>query len=440
MLSAGFLLIIAIWNGYPLVYSDTSTYLSSGFVLDTPIDRPITYGLFMRVCSLNGWSLWGVVLAQSLLLAHVLGLTLRSLGVTIVWIRSAVIGVMAITTGLPFITGQLITDVFTPILFVTLFLLLWDRGGERKERIMLFLLFLLSYAMHMSHIAIVGVVLVSVLVFSPILRRFGAMPKLATLIVLVVLSVAGTLAMGPSLSKSKNTFFAAKMAEHGILQRYLEKQCGSEDLILCERLGSIPYSADAFLWADDSPKHLYPDRRTMEAEFAQIRAGSFADGELRWMHVKAAVISIGQQLTRFAVGDGNGSFGPGTLLFERVEAYVPGEVGMYSRSRQMDKEGFMGSMVLFNAWYDWVMALCLLAIIILSFYWRRSIGDRSTLSIALVYLLIAYVLNAAVNAGLVMVADRFGTKMAWCIPFLLMVVILAIRDRRTRSGHLPVPE
>ena len=75
------LLIAALWNGYPLVYSDTSAYLASGFLLETPIDRPITYGLFMRVCSLNGFSLGLVVLAQAMLLAHAMGLALRGVGI-----------------------------------------------------------------------------------------------------------------------------------------------------------------------------------------------------------------------------------------------------------------------------------------------------------------------------------------------------------------------
>ena len=439
LVSTGFLLMIALWNGYPLVYSDTSTYLSSGFVLDTPIDRPITYGLFMRVCSLSGWTLWGVVLAQSLLLAHVLGLALRSLGITQVWIRAGVIGASAIATGLPFVSGQLITDVFTPILFMTLFLLLWAVDLSKRERILLYLLYLLSYAMHMSHIALVAMVLVGVLVLRPLIGRGGVAPRWGTWVALLLISAVGTLAMGPSLSKSKNTFFAARMAEHGILQRYLEKNCGTEHLILCERLGSIPYSADAFLWADDSPKHLYPSRREMEMEFAKIRSGSFSDGELRWLHIKAAANSLGEQMMRFAVGDGNGAFGPGTLLYERVEAYVPGDAAMYSSARQMDLDPFYASMLAFNRWYDVMMALALAALLLALAVKYRWFKARPLLVVLLVFLLGAYVLNAGVNAGLVMVADRFGTKMAWSIPFLIFTVIAQALPGRPTSGTVTVP-
>ena len=66
----------ALYNGYPIVYSDTSTYIESGFSLQPPADRPITYGLFIRVFSLNGFSLWTVALMQSLIISFLILLTL----------------------------------------------------------------------------------------------------------------------------------------------------------------------------------------------------------------------------------------------------------------------------------------------------------------------------------------------------------------------------
>ncbi|MFK8101257.1 MAG: hypothetical protein AB8G15_01985, partial [Saprospiraceae bacterium] len=51
------LLFVAFYNGYPLVYSDTGTYIQSGFELFVPVDRPLTYGLFLRYTSL-GISPW----------------------------------------------------------------------------------------------------------------------------------------------------------------------------------------------------------------------------------------------------------------------------------------------------------------------------------------------------------------------------------------------
>ena len=47
------LLWVALWNGYPTFYPDSGTYLECGFLLETPVDRPITYGLFIVATSLG---------------------------------------------------------------------------------------------------------------------------------------------------------------------------------------------------------------------------------------------------------------------------------------------------------------------------------------------------------------------------------------------------
>lgn len=66
-IGAVILMTDAFYNGFPVVYSDTSTYLASGFEWETPFDRPITYGIFLRIFSLNGTSLWLVIFFQALI-------------------------------------------------------------------------------------------------------------------------------------------------------------------------------------------------------------------------------------------------------------------------------------------------------------------------------------------------------------------------------------
>lgn len=78
-LSALFLLTDAFYNGFPIVYSDTSTYIVSGFELETPFDRPITYGLFIRLFSFNGLSLWLVIFFQAFILSYLIFLLIKRL-------------------------------------------------------------------------------------------------------------------------------------------------------------------------------------------------------------------------------------------------------------------------------------------------------------------------------------------------------------------------
>lgn len=427
------LMSAAIWNGYPIVYSDTSSYIASGFHLETLVDRPITYGLFIRACSINGLSLWTVIIAQSMLLAYVIGLLLRGLGIRSSWTRSLIIGSTALVTGLPFVSGQLITDVFTPILVITLFLLFFIENLPRQTRTLLFGIFLLAFAMHMSHVSITVLLLLISLVLHRLLRR--TWPNLngwRTIMIILALSIAGTLVMGVSLAKSKYTFYAAHLTEIGVLQRYLEEHCATEHFALCERLGDIPQSADAFLWADDSPLKVYNSRKEMEIELGRIVAGSLKEPALLWMQISSAIKATGEQLTHFAVGDGNGSFGEGTLLHERIALYIPSELNAYDNTRQMEGDQFRGPALLLSRIHSVVMALSLLLLGAFWLYFRLPAQATPHLTTATVFLISAVTVNAAINASLVMVADRFGTKLAWMILFLVITSFVLIKNRRPK--------
>jgi hypothetical protein len=427
----------AIWNGYPIVYSDTSSYLASGFHLETLVDRPIAYGLFIRAFSFNGWSLWTVVIAQSMLLAYVIGLLLRSFGIRSSWQRSLIIGGTALLTGLPFVCGQIITDVFTPILVITVFLLLFVDDLPRRTRTLLFGSFLLAFATHMSHVSIMVALLVIALLCHRLMRRTD--PRHAgwrTIITILVLSVVGTLAMGVSLAKSKYTFYAAHLAETGVLQRYLKEHCSTEHFLLCGRLGSIPQSADAFLWSDGSPLKVYPGRKEMESELGRIVIGSFQEPSLLWMQVTSAVEATGKQLTHFAVGDGNGAFGEGTLLHQRVALFIPSEVSAFDNARQMDGKRFRGPVVLLGRYHGLVMVVALLVLAFSWIFFRHQLQAIPHLSTATLFLIGALIINAAINASLVMVADRFGTKLAWLVPFLAVTSIVVIFNSPNKNTHL----
>src|ERR1700710_1917420 len=76
--AAALLLWPALWNGYPIVFADTGTYLSQAIHRYAGWDRPVFYSLFML--PLHGTlTLWPVVVAQALLTAWVLWLVCRVL-------------------------------------------------------------------------------------------------------------------------------------------------------------------------------------------------------------------------------------------------------------------------------------------------------------------------------------------------------------------------
>ena len=78
LLAAPPLLWPAVWNGYPLVFADTGTYLTQAIHHYAGWDRPIFYSLFMFPLHATV-TVWPVVIVQALITAYVLHLVCRIL-------------------------------------------------------------------------------------------------------------------------------------------------------------------------------------------------------------------------------------------------------------------------------------------------------------------------------------------------------------------------
>ena len=115
------MLIPALINGYPMIYSDTSTYLASGFEMQPPMDRPMTYGLFIRLFSLNGLSLWPVIIMQCFLLVWLIYQLVGAVLEENHKFRALVflaVTVVASFSGAGWASCYLIPDIFTPIMLL----------------------------------------------------------------------------------------------------------------------------------------------------------------------------------------------------------------------------------------------------------------------------------------------------------------------------------
>jgi hypothetical protein len=123
----------ALWNGYPIVFADTGTYLSQAVQHYAGWDRPVFYSLFLLPLHLMV-TLWPVVAAQALLTAWVLWLVCRTLLPNLSAIGFAAgTAVLSVCTWLPWIVDEVMPDLFTPllILLIGLLALLPERLSRR---------------------------------------------------------------------------------------------------------------------------------------------------------------------------------------------------------------------------------------------------------------------------------------------------------------------
>lgn len=126
----------AIWNGYPIVFADTGTYLSQAIHRYLGWDRPAFYSLFMLPLHLT-LTPWPVVVVQALLAAWVLSVLWRVLAPTwhLGWLVVFGIG-LTICTWLPWLVSELMPDIFTTLIVLAFGLLALtpDRLGHWERR------------------------------------------------------------------------------------------------------------------------------------------------------------------------------------------------------------------------------------------------------------------------------------------------------------------
>ena len=114
--AAALLLWPALWNGYPIVFADTGTYLSQAIEHYAGWDRPVFYSLFMLPLHAT-ISVWPVIVAQALLTAAVLWLVTRTL-LPAIPASAFIAGIVVLSgcTWLPWLVCELMPDLFTPLL------------------------------------------------------------------------------------------------------------------------------------------------------------------------------------------------------------------------------------------------------------------------------------------------------------------------------------
>ncbi len=425
---AALLLLSAYINGFPIVYSDTSTYLASGFEFEIPFDRPMTYGLFLWLTSLGGVSLWLVIFSQALILSFLIFQLLRiSLpeGLNHSAIFLLIITFLSIFTSVSWVTSQLICDIFTPIMLLAFIILVIGRSSKWTRGILYFI-FLIATTMHMSHITF-NIFLILLILIIRKLRVFGIQDtlRLKPLLICLFVSVLSLATMGSPLSKSKHGFLMGAFVEHGIAKAYLDENCEGNNFDFCTYKDSLPDKAWVFLWHEDSPFYKMGGWKGTKTEFNEIIYNTLTTPKYIILHIKESIKATVDQLSKFNTGDGNGAFTEGTLLHKRIGLYFNHAMTSYESSLQQNNK--------FNYlhWYNkilfgvvFVSLLGLLAVIMNS----RKL-DKKILSIILL-VISGILINAWVCGTLAGVTSRLGSKLIWLIPLITLIGAIHIQGAK----------
>jgi len=416
---------VALFNRAPLVFADTINYSTAAFQREVPGLFSIFYSIFILPLH-QGVTFWPVVFVQSAIIAHLLYLTART--VTLGRVRKLdmllTVAVLAVFSSLPWVSGELMPDVFTPVLLLGLFLLAFAEGAlSRTELIYVGALTTLAIATHLSHVPIAaGLVLLCTalrLVFvrrSPHTIRWAARLALPLLIAVASMLAVNLLSSHQlAFARNSNVFLLAKWIDEGPALSYLNEACPGAGYSLCEYLEDLKgKSHDELKWSGNSPFKKVGTFDELEPEAREIVRGTLYSHlyEILWQ----AFANAARQVMRFQAGDGL------TQEFSRwVGEHVGKIYGAESGRPFIESRQAQGELPITPFRYLHLLGLALGAALCLwVLLMRRNI---LTQQLALLYTVVfgGIVLSAIVTGALSAPYDRYMARVIWLVCFVGLV-------------------
>ncbi len=295
MASAVILCAVAIINGGPIIYPDSGLYISDGervMRLTAPLAvRPVFYGLAVWLLDRAG-TVWPVLIAQGLVIAHLTYLTLRTVGAALGAIGFlALIAALAVLTPLSWHVSHVLPDVLTGALILAIFLLGFRREQlTRAETLYLFLLAAACICFHLSNLPIALMLCAGTLLLRLVLpaTRHTVRPALAAGPVVLALVALYAFSLGVyqrlTLTPNSPPHLMARLIMDGPGREYLETVCpGGADLVICKHLEELPDSYEGFLWVFMKSVP-YDDGKQIRAQEGQVVRGTLAmyPGRVLW--------------------------------------------------------------------------------------------------------------------------------------------------------------
>ena len=234
----------AFYNGYPLLYPDSMSYLEDGPLVARAVflhkfsadygGRSFIYCLGILPLHWNVTP-WPIVGLNVLLTAYVLWLVVRSiLPRKTMTGYFALVALLSVLTGLGWFVSLIMPDIYGPVLYLSIYLLVFaPETLSRSEVLTVMLMAWWSVASHVTHL-ILACGLCATLTFLFLFRRSAARQRFRALggvAVIIVLAAGAHMALHaylygkPSLTGERPPFVLARVIVDGPGRWYLQQRC-----------------------------------------------------------------------------------------------------------------------------------------------------------------------------------------------------------------------
>jgi hypothetical protein len=343
---------------------------------------------------------------------------------------------LAFATALPWLAAQLMPDLFTGLLVLTLGLLAFAASSlSRSERIWLTGFAACMIAVHQSHLLLALLLLPSLLVLrwwlgpgtpGSSIRRDAALLLAVPALACVALAGVNLIAYHrASVAPFSNVFSLARIIYDGPGMRALQRDCPQMHWRLCPYLDAFPANADLFLWQPDSPliRAGGAKMESTEANTIMARALVAEPGTELFAVLGNAV----QQLGLFATGDGLEPW-PQTVTPWIVRDFPRFEADTYLAARQTN-----GGKLL-PAWLGTLhRVVALLGVALCAALLPVTLRRRQRVGGFLALVLLVLPVNALITGGLSGPHDRYQSRVIWLPPLLAALAIAGLATAKPGS-------
>lgn len=438
LLSTLILCFWAFFNLFPLTFnSDTAVYLETAFSGRVREDRPILYGLFMKVISFET-SLWLVVIVQSLLISFVILLNFNIMAKQSYSLAYHMLFILLITFGMgaSFVSCWLMPDIFTPITILCLGFLLFNTNSRKLLVIAICILFVVSIAMHNSHFYICTAILLILLfgfIIKPIRILFKKegfyLKRLCYIFTLVVLSnflssMLHQVHNGNLKNVQSGVFFLmGNFVEMGVLDSYLADNCAQKNFKICQYKDSIPNN---FLWSEKSPLNKEGGWIYHKVEYTFIVKDILTTPKYLIQIVYKSILLTLKQFFMFDTGEAKE---PTQRVDDAIINFYPDSYEHFNGSRQtLGKLDFQ----MVNFFQTLIFGICLLIYTLV--FLLRKMNTRYRLYMA--FILLSLFINAFICGTLSGVFPRYQDRLVWLLPLPLFAYIMEYVDVKKQIQKL----
>lgn len=428
---------VALFNHFPLVFPDTLSYATTAFLREIPGMFSAYYSLFILPLH-QGVTLWPVVFVQGAILGHLLYLVVRCVSCGNMGKPESllIVAVLCLFSGLPWFTGQIMPDVFSPVVVLGVFLLAFCTDQlSRGELIYVGALTTAGIATHLSHVPIAfGLILLSG-ALRPLfaITQIGIRRWIALLLLPFMLAVCSMLAVNwinsrtVAFARNSSVFLLAKWIEEGPALAYLSQACPTVRYSLCPYLDELTGKyQDDLKWWGGSPFYKVGGLDLLEPEARRIVSATLRTYPIEILTI--AVTNSGHQLLRFGIGEGLSAESLKLVAPYIGEVFGPEVEKSLLRSKQAD-----GGLPIAEFRRLHLLAFPFSLLVGL---WSLTTGRRrmhARLAALYVFVPVGILWNAMVTGALSGPFDRYLARVFWLIPFVALVGACYMMPLRWRA-------